>query len=200
MPKQNIAKAYEYLNLYIQKKEDYTKEHKSINEIDINKQFDALNKQSELEKLERNNHVNELYLIVVSIIVFTVILIAILLWYNWNKSKQNVQQLKILNSTIHAQNIQLEEALNKLEINSREKDKIVKLVAHDLRTPVASISSLAELIIDDKNEESRLEMLHVIKAACNNSLSLTSEIFATAGIKSKTSYKAKYSVNSFINN
>jgi two-component system, OmpR family, sensor histidine kinase VicK len=198
--KQNIAKAYEYLNLYIQKKEDYTKEHKSINEIDINKQFDALNKQSELEKLERNNHVNELYLIVVSIIVFTVILIAILLWYNWNKSKQNVQQLKILNSTIHAQNIQLEEALNKLEINSREKDKIVKLVAHDLRTPVASISSLAELIIDDKNEESRLEMLHVIKAACNNSLSLISEIFATAGIKSKTSYKAKYSVNSFINN
>lgn len=39
------------------------------------------------------------------------------------------------------------------------------MVAHDLRTPVASIMSLADLIDEEKDELAKKEMLDIIKQA-----------------------------------
>jgi signal transduction histidine kinase len=196
----NKSKSYTYLSKYVQSNEAFINANKSINEVDVNKQLDIFNKQHELQQLQKDNELKQLYLVLVIVFVIMVLIIALLLWYNWNKSTKNVLQLQQLNETIHAQNNQLEFALNKLEESSREKDKIVKLVAHDLRTPVASISSLAELIIEEKDEPSRIEMLQVVKAACGNSLNLISEILETAGIKDKTVEKIPFSANTFLNN
>lgn len=198
--RKNKNEAYNFLVQYIQTNEAYITANKSIHEVDVNKQLDIFNKQYELHLLQEDNELKQLYLIVVIVFVIMFLAIALLLWYNWNKSSKNVLQLKQLNETIHAQNNQLEFALNKLEEGSRGKDKLVKLVAHDLRTPVASISSLAELIIEEKDEPSRIEMLQVIKAACSNSLNLISEILETAGIKDKTVEKIPFSANTFIDN
>lgn len=198
--KKNNNEAYVYLSKYIQTKEAYTYANKSINEIDINKQLEIFNKQYELEQLQKDNELKQLYLFVIVAFVIMVLIIALLLWFNWKKSSKNVRQLKQLNETIHQQNSQLADTLNKLESSIQEKDKIVKLVAHDLRTPVASISSLAELIIEEKQEHSRIEMLQVIKAACGNSLNLIAEILETAGIQDKSVEKIPFSINTFIEN
>lgn len=198
--KKNNTEAYIYLSKYIQTKEAYTYANKSINEIDINKQLEIFNKQYELDQLQKDNELKQLYLFVIVAFVIMVLIIALLLWFNWKKSSKNVRQLKQLNETIHQQNNQLADTLSKLKESIQEKDKIVKLVAHDLRTPVASISSLAELIIEEKQEHSRIEMLQVIKAACGNSLNLIAEILETAGIQDKSVEKIPFSINTFIEN
>lgn len=198
--RKNNNEAYIYLSKYIQTNEAYTYANKSINEIDINKQLEIFNKEHELEQLQKDNELKQLYLLVVIAFVVMVIVVALLLWFNWKKSSKNVRQLQQLNETINQQNTQLAETLNKLEESIQEKDKIVKLVAHDLRTPVASIASLAELIIEEKKEDSRIEMLQVIKAACGNSLNLIAEILETAGIQDKSDEKIPFSINTFIEN
>lgn len=198
--KKNNNEAYLFLSKYIQTNEAYNYANKSINEIDINKQLEIFEKEHELEQLQKDNELKQLYLFIVIIFVVMVVVIALLLWFNWKKSSKNVLQLQKLNETIHQQNNQLADALNKLEESIQEKDKIVKLVAHDLRTPVASIASLAELIIEEKQEDNRIEMLQVIKAACSNSLNLISEILETAGIQDKSVEKIPFSINTFIEN
>lgn len=194
----NTTEAYNYLKRFIEKNENYENSLKSINEIDIDKQIAFFDKQNELQLLQNENQIKQLYLIVTVIIGLFLVVIAILLWLNGNKSKKNIKQLQILNTTINAQNEQLEVALEKLEESSKEKDRILKMVAHDLRTPVASIMSLANLVDEEKDELAKKEMLEIIKQACNNSLNLISEILAAARKEISESEKEKTSINSFI--
>lgn len=194
----NSTVAYTYLNNYIQKNEAYLNSIKSINEIDVDKQIAFFEKQNELQKLQNESELNKWYFLTFTVVVVMVVSISILLWYNWNKSKKNVQQLQLLNTTIHAQNEQLEIALEKLEESSSEKDRIVKMVAHDLRTPVASIMSLADLIDEEKDESAQKEMLNIIKQACTNSLNLISEILEAAKADVEDLATEKVEINHFI--
>lgn len=194
----NSTLAYIYLNNYIQKNEAYLNSTKSINEVDVDKQIAFFEKQNELQKLQNVSELNKWYFLTFIVVVVLVVAISILFWYSWNKSKKNIQQLQQLNTTIHAQNEQLEVALEKLEESSKEKDRIVKMVAHDLRTPVASIMSLADLVNEEKNESAKKEMLDIIKQACTNSLTLISEILVAARTDVDELTKEKVNANYFI--
>lgn len=196
--KQEIANAYKYLSAYLQKTETYQRANKSINELDIKSQFDFFEKQEQLHDLQNEYELNQLYLAITLIIVALVLSIAFFLWYGKRKSQTNIAILQGLNKTINSQNEQLEIALKKLEENSKDKDRIVKMVAHDLRTPVASIMSLADLVEEEKNETAQKEMLHIIKQACTNALNLISEILQAARKEITESEKEKIVANLFI--
>ena len=67
-----------------------------------------------------------------------------LVWRNAQHSKKNVERLTKLNDTINSQNLQLEQALSLVQKRSEEKDSILHIVAHDLRSPIASIMMLTK--------------------------------------------------------
>lgn len=174
--KNNIPQAHYYLQQYLIKKEEASLNSSPISTIDLKKQYDLFEQQHNLEILEAENKVKNLYLFITIIIVVTVIILLIFIWYNWKESKRNISKLSKLNNTILSQNRELENAFGIITESSKEKEKLLNLVAHDLRTPIASLSLMVDLIVDENNEKERNELMSLMKVACGNALDLISEI------------------------
>ncbi|WP_439506493.1 tetratricopeptide repeat-containing sensor histidine kinase [Sediminibacterium sp.] len=194
----NKEKAYLHLSKYQLLQEEDEKLNKRIYEVDINKQLELLEQQNQLHVAQHENEVARTYLISAIIILFLIILLSIILGRNWLHSKKHIAKLKELNETVNVQNEQLEIAMSALQKTISEKDSILKLVAHDLRTPVASIPTMVEIIMSEDNEAQKLEYLEMIKSSCNSSLTLIAEIMATADISNKNIEKEPTLLNEFI--
>ena len=191
--------AYYHLSKYQHLFEEEEKLNKKIYEVDINKQLELLEQENQLQIARQENEISRAYLIMSLAVLSFIILLSIVLARNWILSKRHVKKLKELNETVHSQNEQLEIAMGALQKTLGEKDSILKLVAHDLRTPVASIPTMVEIIMTEENEEQKKEYLEMIKSACNSSLTLISEIMATADISSSNIEKEPTLLNEFIN-
>lgn len=162
--------------------------------------------QLSIETFEKENKLNDLidasqkrtfynYLIIaISIgLLIYIITISSFLKYSNNKNKS----LKVFNNEIHRQKYLLNKAneeINKnidiLKTRDAEKNKILSIVAHDLRNPNYSISSLAELLLEDKNlSKEQIEIIEMIKVSANSNNDLIEEImfFAKPGQFSKNS-------------
>lgn len=195
----NREKAYSHLTRHQVLQEEDNKLNKLIYEVDINKQLELLEQQNQLHLAQHENEVARTYLISIAVILFLIILLSIILGRNWLHSRKHIAKLKDLNETVNTQNEQLEIAMSALQKTISEKDSILKLVAHDLRTPVASIPTMVEIIIAEEDEAQKLEYLEMIKSACNSSLTLIAEIMATADISNKNIEKEPTLLNEFIN-
>lgn len=191
-------KAYFHLSKFQSLQEENEKTNKRIYEIDVNKQLELLEQQNQLHIIQHENEVSRTYLVATVAILFLILLLSIILGRNWLHSRKHVAALKALNETVNTQNEQLEIAMGALQKTIAEKDSILKLVAHDLRTPVASIPTMVEIIIAEQDEAQKLEYLEMIKSACNSSLSLIAEIMATADISNKNIDKESTLLNEFI--
>jgi len=130
--------------------------------------------------------------------LFFILLLLVVLIRNWLHSKKYIDNLENLNETVNTQNEQLEIAMSAIQKTISEKDSILKLVAHDLRTPVASIPTMVDIIISEKDEALKFEYLEMIKSASNSSLTLISEIMATADISNNNIEKEATLLNEFI--
>ncbi|WP_438946369.1 tetratricopeptide repeat-containing sensor histidine kinase [Sediminibacterium sp.] len=195
----NPKNAYYHLSKYQNLTEEDEKINKKIYEVDINKQLELLEQENQLQIARQENEISRAYLIMSLAVLSFIILLSIVLARNWLLSKNHVKKLKELNETVHSQNEQLEIAMGALQKTLGEKDSILKLVAHDLRTPVASIPTMVEIIMSEDNEEQKKEYLEMIKSACNSSLTLIAEIMATADISSSNIEKEPTLLNEFIN-
>jgi len=195
----NKAKAHDYLVRYLTLKEADEKLNKQIYEVDINKQLELLEKQNQLHLAQNENEVSRTYLTSTIVILILILLLTIILGRNWILSRKHITTLKELNETVNTQNEQLEKAMRALQTTISEKDSILKLVAHDLRTPVASIPTLVDIIETEVDESKKIEYLEMIKSACNSSLTLIAEIMATADISNKNIEKEPTLINEFIN-
>ncbi len=111
------------------------------------------------------------------ITVFAVFLVITIVFVNITRSRSKRQQnllkdLKKKNNIIVNQN----EELNKI---NTEKDKFFSIIAHDLRSPFASISGLTDLLISsidsDENDEARMYGT-LIKQSSNKSMQLINNL------------------------
>lgn len=194
----NPEKAYSHLSKFQLLQEEDDKISKLIYEVDVNKQLEILDQQNQLHLAQHENEVSRTYLISAAVILLLILLLSIILGRNWLHSRKHVQVLKELNETVNNQNEQLEIAMEALQKTITEKDSILKLVAHDLRTPVASIPTMVEIIITEEEESQKIEYLEMIKSACNSSLTLIAEIMATADISNKNIEKEPTFLNEFL--
>jgi signal transduction histidine kinase len=194
----NKEKAYQHLSKFQVLQEEDEKLNKRIYEVDINKQLELLEQQNQLHIVQHENEVARTYLISTIIILLLIIVLSIILGRNWLNSRKHIATLKELNETVNTQNEQLEIAMAALQKKISEKDSILKLVAHDLRTPVASIPTMVEIIMTENDEAQKLEYLEMIKSSCNSSLTLIAEIMATADISNNNIEKEPTLLNEFI--
>jgi len=73
---------------------------------------------------------------------------------------------------------QLEIAYGKLKQSNESKDRILQVVAHDLRTPVGGISFFSQLLLDDdsRTEKEKREYLELINQSSTQSLHMINEL------------------------
>lgn len=198
--KQNSEKAYEHLAAFTGM-QDSLQKRSSFTSSSVSEQIKIIENQNEINDLQKENQVKNLYLLLFISITALAVLIVVFSLYVLKNTRKNVKQLKQLNTQVKEQKESLEKALTQLEERSKEKDRILRVVAHDLRSPIASVSMVTELILDENNEDSREEMLRLIKSSSDNSLSLINEILEAAGIENdKGLSKERIGINDMLKN
>ena len=170
-------KARPHLMKYLRLKDSADAVDRKIASADAGSSFLNLQQDYDLEILKEQNKLSSVYLFFT--IGFSVLaLFAIFqVWRNWRISKKSNNDLTALNSAIVERNLTLQRALNALEQSQEENTNIMKVVAHDLRSPIGAIVSLADLVmqsgslsIDDK------EMIGLIQTSGSNSLKFINEL------------------------
>jgi signal transduction histidine kinase len=79
---------------------------------------------------------------------------------------------------------------------NQDKDRIMGIVAHDLRNPISAVSSLTEIMMETTGEQTeQYEILKMIKTACNSSLELINEILLMAEMSGERSKVVKETVD-----
>jgi signal transduction histidine kinase len=80
----------------------------------------------------------------------------------------------------------LNQANSKLKQLNDEKNKFVGIAAHDMRSPLSSIFSFSEMLIDnlkDEVDDESLEILHVIRSSSKNSMVLLQHLLDVSKIE-----------------
>jgi len=169
--------AYNYLARYDSIKDSINSREKQLKEADITEQMSRLSKNYELEGLRKNNQLQYIYLKIAIVFGLMLLLIIFLIYRNWEKSKKNIKALGNLNNQVNDRNNHLETALNELNQSSREKDRILRTVAHDLRNPLGGIAALTGLMAEEiEYTAEQKEHINLIRETSNNSLELINEI------------------------
>jgi len=163
-------KAYEsYLTYKLYK--DTLMEQENRNKIKILKnQYDLVNKDKEIEILQKGNELKELalhknlnernsYLTGIVMILFTSLILfsryrikirtaAVLKKKNIEIENVN-EELSIINNKISDKNLTLEKLNKQQHEVSAAKDKLFSIIAHDLKNPFNSIIGLSSLLTED---------------------------------------------------
>ena len=106
--------------------------------------------------------------VALSLTLMAAVIIA-LVYQNYRRSKKNVAHLTVLNNRIRQQKLDLEKA-------NAEKDRILQVVAHDLRSPVGLTAYVADLALMEELQEKERQYLSTIKKAAEQALQLISEL------------------------
>ncbi|RYE23639.1 MAG: hypothetical protein EOP51_09890 [Sphingobacteriales bacterium] len=190
------AIAFSFLKNYTQLKDSLNSFTQSFIQTDVSERFKNMDKEYELLLLEKNNNLTQNYLVLAVMAAILVLVILIQMLANWRKSKKNVSVLTSLNNHIKSQKQTLEHTNN-------EKDRILRVVAHDVRNPITAISALSEFLqLDATNlTAEQLEYITLINEACNNALTLTKEILDAANSKETDLLTKEWvDINTLLNN
>ena len=173
----NIEKSYYYFQQYAALKDslDIADEYLKSNDKEI--AFRNNEQGLELALLSKDNDLKNFF---IAGAIFIMALIAIILrvvWHNLKTSRRNVAKLSSLNQTINEQNLQMGKTLHSLEQSQEENIRLLKVVAHDLRSPVTSMLSLTSMLLSSSGvEPENREILELIKKSGNNCINLVSDL------------------------
>jgi signal transduction histidine kinase len=159
------SEAYTNLALYTRGKDSMEKINKAITTVDASNYIKLLEKQHDIDLLTKKNGLKDYYLMLAGSCSLLLLVIGWLIWRNAQHSKRK--------------KLQLEDALTLVQKRSEEKDRILHIVAHDLRSPIASIMMLSN-VFKKANKEEIDKVLEFMHTACNNSLTLIAEILGAA--------------------
>lgn len=171
--------ALESIEKYNWLKDSLHQKEAGINTTNVNKELRDREQQLQIQLLQKNKRIDNLYLSLVVGVLLLVMLLAFFIYRNYIKSKKQNTVLVGLNNEITQQQKETEYALQELEVSNKEKDRILGVVAHDLRNPIGAIVSLAHFVNESDENNANTEVIKMIESSGNHSLSLINELLET---------------------
>ncbi len=176
--------AFIYQNKYYQINDSL---NKVLEKSDYSKQIllYKLEKQKiENELLVQTNKIKTLQNKVILVFVIFTLLSFFYIWFNLKKSGKRNAELEILNKQITKQKNELEQLNQELERKNQNKSYLIQTVAHDLRTPIGNIQSLAGLMMEneDQNEEFN-EYISLIDHSSRTAITIIEDILDQSAIE-----------------
>ncbi|QQL50819.1 tetratricopeptide repeat-containing sensor histidine kinase [Mucilaginibacter ginkgonis] len=192
--------ALRYNQRYNQLKDSVAENSRKIKEMSVTDSFENYDKQNQIDTLTRYNRLQKIYLLVTVLAGLLALVVIFMIYRNWLRSKREINIVSNLNKEVLKQKGDLEQTLNRLNESSREKDRIVHTVAHDLRNPLGGIASLANIMSEDELDEEMKEYVDLIKETADNSLQLINEIFEATDVGIGVVELLPVEVNSLLHN
>lgn len=198
--KNDFAKSLAYFKNYSALKDSLYKLSASLKETDINQQLANYDKQYQIKSLKDNNKLQQIYLSLAIVCVIMAIIIILLVYRNWERSKRDILAISELNKQISSQKTDLETTLYELKINSQEKDRILRTVAHDLRNPIGGIVALTNAMLEDEFNDEQKQLINLVNSTSANSLELINEILEATNSTDRRFNKEMVEINELVNN
>jgi signal transduction histidine kinase len=177
--KENLPlEEFKYFKSYINYKDSADNAKRKSSESDIANELKTRAQQMQISLLQKDNQLGRVYLGITIALSLLALSIVALIYYYYRRSRKNIRVLTLLNREVGEQKDQLEFAMGELKKSNTDKQRILKVVAHDLRNPISGISSLVSNVIedDDISPEDEKQSLSLIKSASVNSLALINEL------------------------
>ena len=197
--KKDLSKGLKYLRVYHTVKDSNIQRINLLKQSNVSKQLDNYDKQQQIEQLSDNNKIQRILLFVIIILAIMALIIIMLIYRNWRRSRRDVLTVNLLNQQINNQNAELGKALNDIKLNSQEKDRILRTVAHDLRNPIGGIAALISVMADEDCTDEQKEMINLVKETSYNSLELINEILEATNVNALELHPEPVEINSLVN-
>jgi signal transduction histidine kinase len=165
----NDSEAYQHLQLYYNLRDSLHKVTHNLKVADIDLVFKTNEQQFRLNLLHKENEVKKIYLI--AFIIFS-LMTTVTLFVLWQSRKK----LKALNAKIIGQNTDMQKVLTALEQSQEENTRMMKIVAHDLRSPIAAGISIARLLKTADLPTDDREMLDLLETSSLHSLEMITDL------------------------
>ncbi len=169
--------ALNYNKRYNELKDSLSESTRLLKETNVNEQLNNYENEFQIKSLTKYNKLQRIYLLVSAAAGIMALVIIFLIFRNWRRSRKEVVTVNLLNDEVTRQKANLEDTLARLNQSSREKDRILHTVAHDLRNPLGGIASLSNILAtEDGMDDEQKEYINMIKDTADNSLELINEI------------------------
>jgi signal transduction histidine kinase len=174
----NYKKANEYLHKYITYLENENTSSLNKRISDLQKKYESGKQAEEIRSLKKDNRIqmlelqkqknNSQFLLIVAVMVFVVLSVTAIYFV---LSRKSTRLLKEKNNQLEEANKKLKESEMNLKELIATKDKFFSIIAHDIRSPLSSFLSLAEVLAKNMNlldENEKKELVgEMSKSAAN---------------------------------
>ncbi len=141
------------------------------------KEFEKVKNKVELEYLVKENEVKSWLLITAVAGVFLGMIIIVLFGIGRKQQRKYIAELVELNKAVSQTNHRLESSLNSLEQSYSENEKLIKVVAHDLRSPLAAIVGALDLVNSGVlTDEEKPEFISMSRQSSMKALNLINDL------------------------
>ncbi|BAU54939.1 tetratricopeptide repeat-containing sensor histidine kinase [Mucilaginibacter gotjawali] len=166
-----------YYKSYVSLKDSIDRLKLAINQSDFNKELEAKRQQINYVVLQKDNQLSHLYLWITIVISIMAVTIVALIYYYYRKGKRNIRTLTLLNREVGEQKEKIEFAMVELEKSNKDKARILRVVAHDLRDPIGGAATLVNTVInEDLPEDYEKQNLNLVEKTLINSLGLINSL------------------------
>jgi len=169
------TEANRYLKHYALLKDTIELNDHNILAANAGLEFETLEKQYELDIVKKKSELDTLYLFIAIIVSLMTLIIFLQLWRSWRVSKRHIVALTNLNNEVTLKNEQLRHTLIELNESQQANGRMMKIIAHDLRSPVGAIVSFTEWMMAHE-EESKADVLPLMHKTALNALSLIGDL------------------------
>ncbi|WP_082489292.1 HAMP domain-containing sensor histidine kinase [Dyadobacter sp. Leaf189] len=119
------------------------------NKSDVGQLLQQIQREHEIDLEAEQDARQKVILNFALIISISLCVIVYLIWRSAQKSASNLLAVTELNRAITQSNIVLQDTVNALEQAEMENEAVLKIIAHDLRNPIASMMSASQLLFWD---------------------------------------------------
>ncbi|MGG7664374.1 tetratricopeptide repeat-containing sensor histidine kinase [Dyadobacter sp. BHUBP1] len=145
-------------------------------------------REHEMELAAQKDERENLILQFSVLLTFAMAVIVYLIWRNTRKTIANLRAVTKLNGVITQSNIALQDTVNALEESEVEKEKMLRIVAHDLRNPIAAMISGADVLFWDQSpSEEQAMLVNAIQQSGQLAFGLIGQILQSGPDKKKIS-------------
>ena len=171
--------AYRYYLGYVPLKDSLTAKSKNLAGDDLGRELEKLDQRREMDRLVQEAELKTAYLAIALLFVVMAVIILYLGRRNRLQAKQNIKELTALNRLVSEQNLNLHNTLASLEKSQAENAHIMKVVAHDLRSPISSMLMATDVLLNYPEIQQVNKtgiLLNLIRKSGNGSLELISDL------------------------
>ena len=151
----------------------------------MEQELNAIHQKNLLIRLEQQSHLEGLYVKGITVTVIIALVVIVLIVRILRKSRRNHREAQERNSSLNV-------AMDELEMANKNITRIMRVMAHDLRTPLSGMIGLASALNDEANlDNDSKHMVQLIESTGARTLDMIDELLKTGLSDEKESLEKK---------